>query len=284
MSSNEKKIGKGGKSIFDTPKFQGYVDQLADLVCKGWKHFELYAEIISQEPDLKDSAFNKLLMRAYAKVRNKLHRDREYIFQLHLQRYEELYKRAMDMTDKSMIELDERKHVGPILSKIGDAMKTLKYKEELVGLHDKSLVLEVTTDETTVVQSNIDAYKGSGYDLSKLSLQEKVELLQLLNEARVTPVEGIRQTMIKKVTVTTVSSGESETNDKPIDIAYEEMPEKVIDKLQQTSDDEKEMYIESLIIEDLVDRTVKTKSLEELHESIDESLKAKFEKAMRRRK
>lgn len=292
MAQNKTKIGKGGVSLAETPKYKGYVKEIIKMILDGYHSYDMYSEIIAQEPEMKEGMFNRLLMKAYASVRNKLHRDREYTFQLHLSRYEDLYKRTMQLTDRFHRELDINKHIGPIISKISDALKILKNKEDLVGLHDRNLILEVTTKETTIVRDEAKKGKGkehSGYDIDKLTLEEKIELLETLSSIRTVPIEGVRQTVIKR-TMITVTEGSAVTHaqlvrpNETIDVVYEEMPEKVVHKLQEVKTNIGPEYINSPIIEDLVDRTIQPKTIEQLRGKIDDDLKSKFEKLIKRTK
>jgi len=258
--------------LVESDQFKRHINRAIELINKGWRSTQVFADIVSVWPE-HNSWFHDVLMRkAYEQIRNTLHKDREYIFQLHMNRYEELYQQAMIMEDHYNRPLEIKRDWKVISYKLQTALKILKQKEELIGLHNKDVVIEIENNNTTVIND-----KSGGIVLMKLTLDERIELLNYLRQARTVPIEGERQILIKTKNTSTVQAIE-----KPIDVEYEEMPDKVIDKMIDDKGVAKIHYIEAPMIEDFTNPNESGKTLREVQQSIDDGIKSKFEKLMKR--
>lgn len=265
--------------VVESPKFHQYVDRATELIHKGWRSNEIYADIVSVWPEHNHFYHKELMDRAYLNIRNTLHKDRQYIFQLHMTRYEDLFRQSMIMEDNANRLLDPKKDWQTIIYKLQTALKVLKNKEDLVGLHNKDVVIEIENNNTTIISEKSEG----AIQLTNLSLNEKIELLSLLRETRTIPIEGERQVIIKKRTLD--ENNEIVSDKRTItatDAQYEEMPDSVVDKMVEDFGKPKIMYIEAPLIEDYVDRSKKPKTLKQVQESIDGNIKDKFEKLMKR--
>lgn len=273
MNKQRRKSGERLK-IVESKEFKAYIDQAVVHINNGWKTGEIFADIITQWPEHNEWFHQKLMSEAYKRIRNTLHRDREYIFQLHMNRYEDLYKQTMIMEDFFHRPLEPRRDYEVIKFKLTTAMKILKQKEDLVGLHNKDVVIEIENNNTTVISD-----KPGGIKLANLTLEERIELLGYLKQTRTVPIEGERQVLIKKKV-----SGEMQTIQAvAVDTEFDELPEKVVDKIKTDYGKKKIHYIEAPLVEDLVDRSKPNRTLKDVTESIDEGIKKKFEKLMKRK-
>lgn len=276
MSRRTKKQKK--LDILESDQFKGYVRQAVELINKGWRSPEVYADIVSVWPEHNHFYHKELMDRAYRVIRDTLHKDRQYIFQLHMQRYEELFKQMMVMEDVANRPLDPKKDWQTVSHKLNSALRILKQKEDLVGLHSKDVVIEIENNNTTVIHQEGDKIK-----LDNLSLVEKIELLDMLKQIRVTPIEGERQIVIKKK----VLGEDNEVVEQrrvitATDVQYEEMPEGVVDKMKVDPGKQVVHYIEAPVVEDHTGGLKKGKTLKDVQEMIDTGIKEKFERLMKR--
>lgn len=258
------------------------IERAKELLFKGHTQAEIHVDLLCIDSKLRKAAFDEIIAEAYKQLYKALHRDREYIFQLHMSRYEELYKRSTDMVDKHGMSLNAKDNWPIIVGRYQTAMRILKLKEDLLGVHNKDLVIEIENNNTTI----IDDGESGKIKMKDLTLEEKIELLSMLKEIRTVPIEGDRQIVIKKKTLNETNEVTEETQsfqESAIDIQYEEMPEKVIDKIKPDQEEEEVKYIQSPVVEDYVDRSIANKTLEQVTGAINTDLKEKFEKLMSRK-
>lgn len=250
----------------DTTEYQQLVDRVYEHIREGMRSNEIFATLLVEDDTLTDVKFSQILKDAYELAEVSLQKDREYTFQLHMERYEKMYEEAIKMTNSWGQPLDPKKDWAVINARYIAALKQLEAKERLIGLHDKSLILELTEQRATVLEKE-ETRSGHilGYDLDKLTLEEQIELLQYIKDCRTVPVEGIQRVVIKKTVieintdtgernVNYVSKNINEVNKVKIqDIEFEEMPDNVIDKFQAIEDVKEEEEIDngSIHVEDL---------------------------------
>lgn len=236
--------GHQGARLIDTKKYQKQVEQVYEYLKMGMEPNEILPALMVDDDEMTETRFIPLLRHAYVYADNTLHKNREYIFRLHMSRYEKIYRECMEMVDKSNRPLNPKtKDWSIMVGKYVGAMKALKSKEELLGLHDKSFVIEFN-DHKAVVVNKEDNHRGlnvPGYDLSRLSLEEQIELLSLIKEIRTVPITGVQRVVIKR-TVVQITEGnmnmiekKSRVDDvKTIDIEFqEELPEDVVSKFKK---------------------------------------------------
>lgn len=228
------------------PKDQQLVEEVFEHLKQGAMPLHIYQHLLLDHPKLKETRFKELLDQAYKYGEIVLHKDREYLFMLHVSRYEELYRSCRVLVDHAQRPLDPAKHWAVIVQKLRGAMKALKSKEDLLGLHDRKMVLELIDHQAFVVEQEAETHGGAGLvaglDLAKLSIEEVSELLKLLQAARLTPPNGVQRVLIKQHTLTLTAEGtpivteETSVIDdvKTIDTEFaEELPEDVLAKLEQ---------------------------------------------------
>jgi len=231
--------------VNDTPEHYALAERVYHLIKDGLRTNEIFATLCVEDEQMTETKFMKLCVDAYKFFENSLLKDREYAFQTHMSRYEDIYQKCMAMEGFwHGMELDKKnpKDIQQIMTKYMHAIKALQYKEELLGLHDKKVVLEFNDDTATIVRNERDIYRGiPGYNLDNLSLEEKVEMLKLIQEARTVPINGIQRVIIKQKKIEIdIESGnrkiveEIKKTDKTktIDIEYEEMPLEVVGKFK----------------------------------------------------
>lgn len=248
--------------------FKRLVDEVYSLIKQGMRSNEIYANMLVDHEDMNEYFFNVLLEEAYTIAEAGLHKDREYTFQLHMERYEKMYEESMKMYNSWNQPLDPKKDWNIILKKYISAMRALEAKEHLIGLHDKSMVIEFNDQKATVIEK--DELRGNplpGIQLDNLTLAEQIELLDYIREARAIPIEGIQRVIIKQTKIEINMSDGTRmvgTDVKSIDdveshvqdIEFEEMPEDVVSRFQKIPDKEppiEEIGPGSIHVEDLTD-------------------------------
>lgn len=271
----EDKQKTGPKSKFDTPEYQKALEDASSYLRQGWLHNEIYAELLSDIPDLTEVSFATLMKMAYEHAKLTIHRNKEYIFKLHMDRYETLYRKSMEMVDSYQRPLDTKGNDWAIrVAKYSTAMKALKHKEDLLGLHVKDVVIEI--DEHSAVMNRKPEIKGrKPFDISKLSLQEQVELLNLLKQAKISEDDGIRRLVVKKNALQVMDRIPEPASSGTIDTVYEEMPEKVVDKLQVVVQQQME---EEDVNKNIID--ARSQEAKEITQSTHEQVKKKINSAL----
>jgi len=268
----------------NSEKIEECVRRTQELLFQGFNLTEIKTQLQSITDKLSIAQFDEVVREAYKNLYKTIHRDREFLFQLHMNRYEDLYRRSVTMTDRFGRALDANKNRDAMVYKASLAMKILKQKEELVGLHNNDLYIEIDNQVTGVEDKETYPVR-----LAKIPLAERIELLALIKKSRAVQIEGDRQIIIKKKVLTEDGKIVTETSthfasEAIVDIKYEEMPEAVIDKIQDIATEKDEEYMTSPIIIDNVDRNLRGKGLDELKNTIDTKLKETFEKLIKRKK
>jgi hypothetical protein len=268
----------------NSEKIEECIKRTQELLFQGFNLPEIKTQLMSiTDNKLGSTQFDEVVREAYKNLYKTIHRDREFLFQLHMNRYEDLYRRSITMTDRFGRALDATRNRDAMIYKGGIAMKILKQKEDLVGLHNNDTFIEIDNQITGVEDK--ETYQVR---LGKMTMEEKIELLSLIKKSRAVPIEGDRQIILKKKTLNSNNEIVTETSKHfegdAVDIKYEEMPDMVVDKMQEVRTEKDEEYLESPIIIDNVDRSIRPRELGELKGAIDTTLKEKFEKLIKRKK
>lgn len=247
--------------LIDTVEYQEKAISIFEMMKQGYRPNEIFASLMIDDPEISEKKFVALLKCAYKYADVAVHKDREYTFQLHMERYEQLFKESMEMVDSWKRPLDPKKDWHIMVAKYGNAMKALRHQENLMGLHDKSFVVEVNENKATIIHKE-ETNTLPGYNLDALSLEEKVELLSLIRESRTVPIEGMHKVTIRK-TVVEITQGEVNISKKDIDVEnvqtidveFEDMPKEVISKFEDITPapKTKTKLIEKALVENVVD-------------------------------
>lgn len=277
----------------DTIEYQERVESVYNYLKQGMASNELFAMLMISDPDMSETKFMELLTYAYKYAEIQLQKDRDYVFQLHMARYEKMYEQAIQMVDQYGRELDPKpgsRDWVVAVARYGHALKALRSKEELIGLHDKSVVLEFTDQKAIVLQQ--EGLDGGlpGYDLEQLEVEEMVELLELIRLARTVPIEGIQRVTIKtlKIEINPQTGDRNEAQqvkniDETIDVKFEEMPEPVVQKFQKVEKKKKQKMPDSPIVVDSTKKPkkMKSKSAHEVAHKLKDNVMDQFRKKLR---
>ncbi len=262
-----------------SPDYQKKVEQVYQYVVQGLRSNEIYAMMFADDNTLSENKFAKLLRQAYVHANDVLYKDREYVFELHMDRYEDLYSKSMNMiNDWYNTPLDPKKDWHIIVSRYTNAMKALRAKEELIGFHDKSMVIELNDGKATLLDAvNKEDNSIAGYDLDALSDAEQIELLALIKDMRTFALEGVQKITVKKTVIEiNTDTLQREQRHETINIEhievkeFEDMPEDVVSRFENRLPVEEVPEEESgILLRDGVPRDIERKDLKDLQKSIN---------------
>lgn len=227
----------------ETAEYQALIHRTYEYLKGGVPSNQILQTYMMEDDSMTEARFAKILKYTYTYAENALHKDREYIFQLHMERYEDIFRESMVMEDSWHRPLDPKKDWIPMVRKYQTAIKALRSKEDLLGLHDKSVVLEFNDTQATVIEKQTlegGVNRVTGYDMEKLSDAELLEVIDLIKKSRTTPLEGIQRVLVKQTRVEVDMNGNrivemlstSIDNVNTTVLQFEEMPAKVVDKFE----------------------------------------------------
>lgn len=254
---NDKRIKRTAIQPIDTVEYQEKVESIYECIKKGMRRAEIFATLCVTDHELTERGFLELMMYAEKYAENAIHRDRDYVFQLHMGRYEKIYEKALEKADDghrlfTTIKGNKEKwaHWQSTVTNYQQALSALNHKEDLLGLHDKRVVLEFNDQKAIVVEKeeNRGGDGVAGYCLDNLTLQEQIELLGLIKDARTIPIEGIQRVVVKTTTIEI----DPETGQRKVGqliqnidqiqaVEFEEMPENVQKRMKIVPEEELEM-------------------------------------------
>lgn len=289
-----KKKGQGSAEIdmVDTVDYQEKVEEIFGYIKQGMRSQEIFAMLNVDDPSITESRFVKMLGYAFDFAKNAMHKDRDYVFQLHMARYEDIYQKLMEEVDGFVrpTTQEEWARWRTVVTKYQQAIAALGHKENLLGLHDKKVVLEFN-DHQAVVINNSDKTSGegiAGYNLSNITLDEQIELLSYIKEARTVPIEGIQRIVIKR----TLIELNPETGERgPLqnvlnidniqEVKFEEMPANVISKMDNIPEliEEKEEIKGN--VRNFVPEGIEKKGVEDIVAAQRKAVMEKFKKQLK---
>lgn len=268
------------------------MEEVYGYIKDGMKSNEIYAMLVVRDDKMNEGRFLHILRSAYDFAETALYKDRDYTFQLHMDRYEAMYEKSINMVDIWNRKLDPKNgaHWQTIVVKYIQAIEALQHKEKLLGLHDKKVVLEFNDNSATIVtKPETRGAEGiAGYSFDKLTLDEKIELLSLIKDCRTVPLEGVQRVTIKK-TVVEINPDTLERNVaekvQTIDTTYEELPANVVKRM--TNIKEKDIEEKPLEIPDVIDSrgpVPKPKTAKELGDAIQNTIMDDLKKKLKERR
>ncbi len=238
------------------------IERVHNYIRDGMRADEIKAMLVVEDEELNDFRFDQLLDEVYIVAEMALLKDRDYVFQLHMNRYEAIYAECIKLQDQYGIPLLMPNDYKIIRARYIAALMALKNKEDLLGLHDKSMVIEFNDQKAIVIDN--EPKRGNptiGYDFDKLSLEEMKELLEIIRSCRTVPIQGIERVVIKQTKIE-INMGTLDRNQMQItknidnvqhvqDIIFEEMPPDVLSKVEDVTPPDDVIEVEKSIIEDL---------------------------------
>lgn len=244
----------------------------------GYNRKELHSHIIFHYPELKTvNSRNRAIQDAYDYAEVEAFKDKEYTFHTHIDRYEKMYADSLVMEDGWGRPLDPKEDWHIMVARYSNALKALKMKEQLLGLHDKNVAIEINNRTASVITTK-EEKRGvlGGFDFNKLTLQEKKDLLELLKATR-KPIDGVLPVLIKQNEVTIIVNGEVLEEETVEDVEYEELPDEVVTKFKKGESPQEQKHPIDALKED-------ASSPDDVVAKLHEAAKDEFLRAIRNRK
>ena len=213
------------------------VKLIVGLLKKGTSKPDIKVAIFSRHPKMMEDTWEKWYRIGVDRYDYKMSRkDLSNIYNLHINRYEKLYKRAKDKLDIYGDSYDE-KTWKQFITHTTTALMALRKKEEMLNLHPKeeaSRVVNLIINNGVMVVTGESSGSAMSVKLTKqfgeLSLDEMIELRQLLKESRKTEIDGIWPTRLVKreegETIQDIAFVEVEKEEKS------DLPENVIKEME----------------------------------------------------
>lgn len=181
-----------------------------DLFKKGLSDDEIKEHLISQH-DMSVHSVNNYLSSARTILRNDFAKDRETIIGLHLRRYDKDINNLISIQPRTnnwnkAIEIKTNAYL--------QLIELMTQKEKLLGFHSKKFNIQINNEVNVTV-----VIKPNKYDLSLLTFSEKIELMALLDKAKITghEVEGIIPNP-NKIVAKTIDIDYTDVTNEPLNI------------------------------------------------------------------
>lgn len=214
---------------------------IVGLLKKGTAKPDIKVAIFSRHPKMQDITWNKWYRIAVDRFDYKMSRkDLANIYNVHLNRYEKMYKKAKDKLNLYGDSYNE-KTWKQFITNTTTALMALRKKEEMLGLHpreDKSRVVNLIVNNGVLIVASETGGGNMSNKLSRslkgLTLEEMIELRQLLRASRKKEIEGVWPTRLVKR-----EEGESIQDIAFIEVEKEEendLPENVVKEMTVETD------------------------------------------------
>jgi hypothetical protein len=173
---------------------RGSIDREANVALtykflKDGKPIKWIEDFFSENQGLKPITVRLYLIDARRLISTETDMDIDFASLLHDSRYEKLWEQEKDIYLGWCFvpqEPYERANNMEIVRRYSDLLKSLKQRENMYGLREKDLVLalhshiHLTKDYR---QNSFEQFLKKEFDLTKLSIEERVELMKLLEDS-----------------------------------------------------------------------------------------------------
>lgn len=178
------KKGQGGMN----GNMERLVYQTIDRIKSGMS-VDACKEILEEEinPNTKKPYHERFVQDVTIKANSLIKQDydiqRAEVISVHTQRYDKEIQDLLNFVAPSYIWEDYKREEAKNIAYM-NCLSVLHQKEELLGMHRKAFRLIINNEETTVIRNT-----KPNIDLSRLTLEEKIELNQLMEKSRRTEDE-----------------------------------------------------------------------------------------------
>jgi len=172
-------------------------EKILELAGQGW-HRQKLIEYCILEWGVAMRTSERYIQRAFDMAKTAAHREKEHAFAMHLGRYEKIFKLSSSKFE-SLTEPEDEEGENDLGFDVNWKVKAnlqmtmlqaLKYREDLIGLHDKKTNIQVNNNVAKIYDKK-NPKSSYAFDIEKLTLAERIELRELIEETRLEPVEGI---------------------------------------------------------------------------------------------
>jgi hypothetical protein len=173
---------------------KGVLDREANIALvykflKEGKTIKWIEDFFADHQALKPITVRIYLMEARKLIATEADMDVDFTSLLHDARYEKLWESEKDLYLQWHFVTEEayqRAQNMEVVRRYADLLKSLKQRENMYGLREKDLVLALHSNISLTREYKADSFEQTlkiDFDIEKLTLEEQVELLQILEES-----------------------------------------------------------------------------------------------------
>lgn len=226
-----------------------HIYKAIDLLKEGSTR-SITAQLISEQTGIEAKDLDTVITAAVKVIEDEYCKKSDTVIGLHVTRYDRDIKEILNRNFNRYSEAVKVKmKIGAYL----DLLNILYSKEKLLQLHNKKVVFRLNQKKTTVVREVTPKY-----DISNLTLQEKIDFLELINKSKKTSSE-LAGVILKDRTKENVT----------IDIDHEDVTETNVEKIKQIAPEEEKVIPASPPILDITEK-IKQRLLEKQAEALRE--------------
>lgn len=232
---------------------KGYVKSHAvvDLFYKGYTRAEI-ADFLTVEFKLSENVIKNIMRDAFYYIENEHSAEIDDVLTLHYKRYEALYRKNAEIDFEKIPKQFRNLKMFETLNTMLDILQA---KEKSFGMHNKNFSFQL--NEYNIFKNRLE--KVNKYDFSKLSLDELLELKTMLERSKeVDSIEHIKTDETERFLEMPV-----EKREEPIDFPVKEI---------ETTNKRKKLN----------DNKIKSKTLNQVRESMDKEFKKKMKIALKK--
>jgi len=172
------KLVNTNPNIMKNTPVEQYVLKAVEWLKEGMSHSAIKEMILldKKKGPVTPEAATSILNEAIARMKVEYAKDRQHIVALHTQRYDRAIKKLLNINVDSFDKMKQRElKINAYLQ----VLETLFRKEKLLQMHTKSFQVRINNTVNAKVRE-----KKQMFDLSKLTLEEKINFLQLMQKAK----------------------------------------------------------------------------------------------------
>jgi hypothetical protein len=244
------------------------ISEITELYRQGKTLVEIRKEIQEKHPSLKNSDLQKYTSKAKQIIRDEFEEEKKYIVETHILRYNDIYDKNVNRKINT-----NKEHIRKMLKTefLSTALDALQAKEKLLGLHTKTFKIEINR---FFAQKN-DINKKQ-YDFTLLTFEEKKELKNLLNLAKIKP-------MFKQLPLSNLEqeveqfTGKKTSKELELDAPIQEIRD--IERQEQS----KTKSVDIGNVTDYTDKAVSS-NLNSIQDSLQQKVQEKLERFLKKKK
>lgn len=180
--AKKKKISKR-KKVQEPGIYDLAIKSAASYFREGFSEQKSADLVKSNYPQLTQQNVQLVLYKASNQIAEQFVKDRKSIVAIHVRRYDQEVKGVLEwMDNEEYEEVDPRFQTKTVLNKLECAVDSLIAKERVLQIHNKETQVRIFNKLNAKVKKVM-------FDLSPLSLQEKIELLNLMSKAKKSDLE-----------------------------------------------------------------------------------------------
>lgn len=149
------------------------IDEIIEKYKEGYKKSEVIEFLLKRK--YTPVSAEQMITKASVKIKSSFEEDKSYMIGLHLKRYDGLYSKHINLSSSLVGPKFRFKRIDHYIL----AMDSLLAKEKLLGLHSKKYNIQLNN-----FIGGDRALNDAGYSFMNLTLEELIELSQLVTECK----------------------------------------------------------------------------------------------------